>query len=366
VEDEFSKCFTSPAPDAWNWNVYLWPAWLLGIILRYCVLFPLRLLCLLTGIVLFRVVMIFASTIKNIGRGHAIQRRLIKFFCGVFVVSWSGVIKYHGVRPKRVPNQLFVANHTTVMDLVILQQHFNYAVVGQAHPGLMGFIQKHCLGSMGCLWFNRNESKDRLMVAQKIKEHIQNSNNNPLLIFPEGVCVNNEYCVMFKKGAFEIGAVVYPIAIRYNKTFVDAYWNSRKQSFLRHVFNLMTSWALVCDVWYLEPQTMLPDETPTQFANRVKGLIARKAGLINVYWDGYLKYFQPSSRFMEAKQRVFASSLVKRHTVQTIINLDGNSSPPEDHSVEALRARSPSRVLAQSLDSNSILKKRERSLPVER
>jgi len=218
---------------------------------------------------------------------------------------------------------------------------------------------------MGCLWFNRNESKDRLIVAQKIKEHIQDSSNNPLLIFPEGVCVNNEYCVMFKKGAFEIGAVVYPIAIRYNKTFVDAYWNSRKQSFLRHVFNLMTSWALVCDVWYLEPQVAYPGETPTQFANRVKGLIARKAGLINVYWDGYLKYFQPSSRFMEAKQRVFASSLAKRYSAPSI-TLDDTSRDLDKEQAEASRARSPNRVLAQSLDSHSVSRRGTKSVAVER
>jgi len=230
----------------------------------------------------------------------------------LFVVSWSGVIKYHGVQPLRTPNQIFVANHTTVLDIVILQQHFNYAVVGQKHKGIMGFIQKYLLRCMGCLWFNRSEAKDRLAIAQKIKEHIQNPKNNPLLVFPEGVCVNNEYCVMFKKGAFELGAVVYPIAIKYNTLFVDAFWNSRKESFVRHVFRLMTSWAVVCDVWYLEPQTMRPNENPTQFANRVKAMIAKKAGLINVHWDGYLKYFRPSSRFMETKQRIFAQSLMRR------------------------------------------------------
>jgi glycerol-3-phosphate O-acyltransferase 3/4 len=63
----------------------------------------------------------------------------------LFVVSWSGVIKYHGVQPLRKPNQIFVANHTTVLDIVILQQHFNYAVVGQKHKGkldvVVGFME---------------------------------------------------------------------------------------------------------------------------------------------------------------------------------------------------------------------------------
>lgn len=33
----------------------------------------------------------------------------------------------------------------------------------------------------------------------RLREHIQGVDNNPLLIFPEGTCVNNHYTVMFKK-----------------------------------------------------------------------------------------------------------------------------------------------------------------------
>lgn len=36
------------------------------------------------------------------------------------------------------PNQIFVANHTTIFDIAVLQQHFCFSVVGQKHPGLMG------------------------------------------------------------------------------------------------------------------------------------------------------------------------------------------------------------------------------------
>jgi hypothetical protein len=40
---------------------------------------------------------------------------------------------------------------------------------------------------------------------------------------------------MFKRGAFDLGAVVCPIAIKYNKIFVDAFWNSKRQSFTAHL-----------------------------------------------------------------------------------------------------------------------------------
>ena len=34
-------------------------------------------------------------------------------------------------------------------------------------------------------------------------------------------------CCIFQ-GAFELGSAVCPIAIKYNKIFVDAFWNSKK------------------------------------------------------------------------------------------------------------------------------------------
>lgn len=90
-----------------------------------------------------------------------------------------------------------------------------------------------------------------------------------------GTCVNNEYVVMFKRGAFELGSSIVPVAIKYDSKITDAYWNSRTTSFVAHVFHLMTSWALVVDVYYLPPQYRLEGETSAQFASRVKEMIAR-------------------------------------------------------------------------------------------
>ncbi len=40
---------------------------------------------------------------------------------------------------------------------------------------------------------------------------------------------------MFKRGAFDMDAYVCPIALKYNKIFVDAFWNSKRQSFGQHL-----------------------------------------------------------------------------------------------------------------------------------
>ena len=35
VDDSFLRCFTSRTSDPWNWNIYLWPAWALGVLIRW-------------------------------------------------------------------------------------------------------------------------------------------------------------------------------------------------------------------------------------------------------------------------------------------------------------------------------------------
>jgi glycerol-3-phosphate O-acyltransferase 3/4 len=84
--------------------------------------------------------------------------------------------------------------------------------------------------------------KDRKIVSERMQKHIQTPDATPLLVFPEGTCVNNEYTVMFKRGAFDLGATVCPIAIKYNKIFVDAFWNSRRQPFTIYIVRFTPSY----------------------------------------------------------------------------------------------------------------------------
>jgi hypothetical protein len=146
-------------------------------------------------------------------------------------------------------------------------------------------------------------------------------------------------------GAFDLGATVVPIAIKYNKLFADAFWNSRKESFTqyallflppnvtRHVpcmylIRLMSSWAVVCDVWFLEPQKQLPGESAIQFTERVKLMICNKAKITAVPWDGYYKYLRPSTRLTEERQRVFSETILKRS--MSMGNLAAMASAAED------------------------------------
>lgn len=90
--------------------------------------------------------------------------------------------------------------------------------------------------------------------------------------------------MQFKKGSFEVGCPIYPVAIKYDPRFGDAFWNSSKDSMGQYLFKMMTSWAIVCDVWYLPPVQQNEGESSVEYANRVKNLIAQQGGLVDLVW----------------------------------------------------------------------------------
>ncbi|CAL4159909.1 unnamed protein product [Meganyctiphanes norvegica] len=140
-----------------------------------------------------------------------------------------------------------------------------------------------------------------------MNEHASNPDLPPILIYPEGVCVNNTTVMQFKKGAFEIGSVIYPVAIKFDPRFGDAFW--WQDAFSHYLVYMMTSWAIVCDVWYLPPMTRLPDESSIDFSSRVKSAIAHQGGMVDVPWDGFLKAKPVKEEWRKQQQSEFAKHL---------------------------------------------------------
>jgi glycerol-3-phosphate O-acyltransferase 3/4 len=178
------------------------------------------------------------------------------------------------------------------------------------------------------IWFERSEMKDREAVARRLKEHVEDSTKLPILIFPEGTCINNSAVMQFKKGSFEVGGVIYPVAIKYDSRFGDPFWNSHDYSMLQYLYMMMTSWAIVCDVWYLPPMTRKPGESGVDFANRVKAEIARKGGLVDLDWDGQLKRAPAKREWKEKEQLKYAKKFANpRRIVPTTDNKHDSPNP---------------------------------------
>ena len=122
VDDTFNACFAFSDNPAWNWNFYLFPLWCVGVVLRYLVLFPIRLAWIVTCTLLF--IGVF-TLIHNVTRGKLranLERDLVHLYAACFVISWTGVIKYHGPKPTQRSGHVYVANHTSIIDYIMLCQ----------------------------------------------------------------------------------------------------------------------------------------------------------------------------------------------------------------------------------------------------
>uniref|UniRef100_A0A5S6N683 Lissencephaly-1 homolog n=1 Tax=Xenopus tropicalis TaxID=8364 RepID=A0A5S6N683_XENTR len=278
VDDEVTQRFSGEELETWNLltrtnynfqhiSLRLTVLWGLGMLVRYTFLLPLRVALAITGVSLLVIGTTVVGFLPN-GRFKEFLSKHVHLMCyRICVRALTAIITYHGSENRPRKGGICVANHTSPIDVIILASDGYYAMVGQIHGGLMGVIQRAMVKSC--------------------------------------TCINNTSVMMFKKGSFEIGATVYPVAIKYDPRFGDAFWNSSKYGMVTYLLRMMTSWAIVCSVWYLPPMTR-QDEDAVQFANRVKSAIAHQGGLVDLLWDGGLKREKVKDTFKEEQQKVYS------------------------------------------------------------
>ncbi|XP_066430453.1 glycerol-3-phosphate acyltransferase 3 [Eleutherodactylus coqui] len=317
VEDEVTQRFSSEELISWNlltrtnnnfqylsFRVTL--IWVLGVFVRYCILLPLRVTLATIGI---SWLVIGATLVGQLPNGRVknwLSEKVHLVCCRICARALSSAIQYHNKENRPQKGGICVANHTSPIDIIILTNDGCYAMVGQVHGGLMGVIQRAMARSCPHVWFERSEMRDRHLVTKRLREHVFDKEKLPILIFPEGTCINNTSVMMFKKGSFEIGGTIYPVAIKYDPQFGDAFWNSSKYTMVKYLLRMMTSWAIKCNVWYLPPMTRQEGEDAVNFANRVKSAIAKQGGLVELTWDGGLKRDKVKDSFKEEQQKNYS------------------------------------------------------------
>ncbi|XP_028654883.1 glycerol-3-phosphate acyltransferase 4 [Erpetoichthys calabaricus] len=321
MDDEVTKRFSGEELESWNLltrsnynfqyiSLRLTVLWGFGVLIRYGFLLPLRVTLAFTGVGLLVVGTTIVGFLPN-GRVKDFLSSQVHLMCyRICVRALTAIITYHDRENRPKNGGICVANHTSPIDVIILASDGCYAMVGQVHGGLMGIIQRSMVKACPHIWFERSEVKDRHLVAKRLSGHVQDKNKLPILIFPEGTCINNTSVMMFKKGSFEIGATVYPVAIKYDPRFGDAFWNSSKFGMVNYLLRMMSSWAIVCSVWYLPPMVREEGEDAVQFANRVKSAIAHQGGLVDLLWDGGLKRAKVKDTFKEEQQKLYSKMLV--------------------------------------------------------
>lgn len=319
IEDDVTHRFKAEELMSWNLltrtnksyqftSMRLTILWCMGFVVRYIILFPFRFMLAFIALTW----LIICTALLGYLPASELKRKLYRFTSLVsfrmMARSCSAVITFHN-EENRVKNGICVANHTSPIDIFMLSCDNCYALVGQMQGGLLGVMQRALTRATAHVFFERSEVKDRALVTRRLKEHVEDSNKLPILIFPEGTCINNTSVMMFKKGSFEVSQSIYPVAIKYDLRFGDAFWDSSKHGMMTHLFNIMTSWAVVCEVWYLPPMYRMETEDAVEFANRVKREIAKQGGLVDLDWDGQLKRMLAKESWKQKPQMQYSNLL---------------------------------------------------------
>lgn len=320
IDDDVIKRFTPEQLKTWNlltrtnaknyqfMSRSMGLFWLFGLLMRYLILLPLRIMFTLTGLVWLISTMSLIGALPKRWRPQPYRLMSLMSFrmlaCGI-----TSRLEFHNSQFRAQLGDICVANHTSPLDVVLLACDNCYALVGQRHGGILGVLEMVLSRATEHVWFDRAEMRDRQLVTRRLKEHIGGKSNLPVLIFPEGTCINNSAVMMFRKGSFETTDRVCPVAIKYDPRFGDPFWNSSKQGYVQYLLMMMSSWAIKCDVWYLPPMSRLDGESSAEFANRVKAEIAKQGGLVDLAWDGQLKRTAPKMVWKFQQQEDFANRL---------------------------------------------------------
>ncbi|CAI2356372.1 unnamed protein product [Caenorhabditis sp. 36 PRJEB53466] len=330
IEDQVTNRFSAAQLPSWNllsrtkysfhyFNWQLTLLWIAGFMFRYYVLVPCRIALFGIAICLMIASTSIIGFVPHAKTRKWLNRRCMLMCMRIYSRAFSSVIRFHDRHNRAMKGGICVANHTSPIDVMVLSCDNCYAMIGQKQGGFLGFLQDTLSRSEHHIWFERGESGDRKQVVNRMREHVNDENKLPIIIFPEGTCINNTSVMMFKKGSFEIGSTIYPIAVKYDTRLTDAFWNSSAQSYGRYLWSMMTSWAIICDVWYLPAMTRRDNEDSITFAKRVKREIAKKGGLIDLEWDGALKRERVSSKLVTLQQKLYFERLARTTTLNSML-----------------------------------------------
>ncbi|KAI3408187.1 hypothetical protein GPALN_012033 [Globodera pallida] len=314
IEDDVTSRFKAEQLASWNmltrtsvsfYHFLSWKLtilWGVGFMFRYMFMLPMRLVVFSVSLITVVLGTAVVGLCPNGRLKRWLNEKLMLVVMRIGSRAFSALIYFHDRENKAKCGGICVANHTSPIDVMILGSDTAYALIGQQHGGVLGLIQRALSRASSHIWFERSESKDRSLVRKRLFDHVQDPTKLPVLIFPEGTCINNTSVMMFKKGCFEVNAPIYPIAMKYDTRFGDAFWNSSEQSYFRYLLQMMTSWALICHVWYLPPMMKEPGESAIDLANRVKKAIAVRGGLVDLEWDGQLKRSKVPARMVDEQR----------------------------------------------------------------
>ena len=180
---------------------------------------------------------------------HVFDSKGIKYtraFCkkvayvGFLAFNTAMGIVYYQVHGKIDPEtRIFVANHTALIDPFIFYIFAYYTPVIKGEVKKVKFLNL-ILDCVDAVYVDRSQHKGQ---SQTILERANNSECEPVLIFPEGTTAGGDFMLKFHRTPFLSDYKVQPVSIRYCMPLVPEGWNFyswKKATLLHHLWMMMS------------------------------------------------------------------------------------------------------------------------------
>jgi 1-acyl-sn-glycerol-3-phosphate acyltransferase len=180
--------------------------------------------------------------------------------------------------PTEIKSGLIVANHIGLADAAILTSLYGCSPMAKEQIQRVPFVG--VLGNaLQSIWLCRNNPDDRMRAKQMVLERMQRPECRPVLVFPEGTNGNGRAVLQFRKGLFEGGLPVRPIAIHCPHRFFDLCQVDNHPG--RHAF------LVLCQVYHRVYVDVLDEWQPSEaeqtsatlYAGNVQAAIAHQLGV---------------------------------------------------------------------------------------
>jgi lysophosphatidylcholine acyltransferase/lyso-PAF acetyltransferase len=148
--------------------------------------------------------------------------RFLLLVMGIWVTRrYAGVRPtQRGVDPTDIKSGLMVGNHIGLVDALSLTSIYGCSPMAKKQIRSVAFVG--VLGdALQTLWIERGQAEDRMRAKEMVLERIQRPECRPVLVFPEGTNGNGRAVLQFRKGLFEGGLPVRPVAISCPHRYFD-------------------------------------------------------------------------------------------------------------------------------------------------
>jgi len=231
---------------------------------KYTFLAPialLRIIGLITSLMVANYTFMFFPMLWNHFFVYIIAK-FIGFFCGFVCINIKN--KHLFVKDGLVT----IYNHSSFLDGFLLCTLHPFSIVIKAVYAK--FIKGIVKASNG-ISVEKNSN-----CTQKIINHIHEKRGN-LLIAPEGTCTNGKYLINFNLGAFIPLVPVQPILIHYHYKYFNPSFSENNKLIV--LYKLLTQFVNHVTIEILPLQQPLKNETPKEFAERVRTVMAQALNL---------------------------------------------------------------------------------------